>query len=639
MTKAAPATATIAIRTLGPVDVQVKGGAPPPELLWRRPLALLIYLARSPRGTRTREHLVGLVWPDHPAKAALHSLSEALRTIRSSGGKHALTTQGDQVRLMPGTVDLDVDHFAKLVQAKRWADASGLVAGLFLDGFAVPGSSGIEDWLRLERERWTREGVDALVAHAHALLDAGAAEAALREARRAGELDPLSDAAARAMIRALALTGQQVDALQVYDRFAARVREAVGTAPDPDTTALAERVRRSRAPRAPAPHAPAPIRRPPLVGRTREMAGLLGVWERCRTTGRAAAVIVLGDAGTGKSRLADELAQRARLDGAAVAAARAVGADLEESWSGLLALADGGLLDAPGVAVAPPGAVGALAARLPAWAERFPGAPRKDPVPLGRGFRDVVRAACAEQPTVLLVDDAQWLDKESLLAIRALTRDLAKHPCLMILAATAHPARPELDDLRSRLGRDVPGTTVTLKGLAQTDLLALSRWALPTYDDTALDRVTRRIGTDSAGLPLLAVELLDAVAAGLDLGHVGGAWPEPLRTLDQTMPGDFPDAVVGAIRVNFRRLPVAARSVLEALATLGDRVPAATLGRATALGADALHAALDELEWQRWITADARGYAFVARVVGTIVGRDMVTPGQAGRLRARAAGQ
>ena len=635
-----PERTAIVIRTLGPLEVQVKGGPPPPELLWRRPLALLVYLARSPRGARTREHLVGLVWPDHPAPKALHSLSEALRIIRKSGGKQILTTSGNQVRLAAGAVDLDVDRFTGLAHAKRWGDASALVAGQFLDGFAVPGSSGLEDWLRLEREHWTREGVTALVNHAQLLLDAGTPDVALREARRAAELDPLSDAAARLTIRALALTGQQADALQAYDRFAARVAEAVGAGPDPDTTALAARVRRARAPRAlraTTPAKPASARRPPLVGRTRELGQVLAAWERCRSTSRATAVIILGDAGTGKTRLADEVTERARLDGAVVAAARAVGGDLEEAWSGLLALADGGLIDAPGVPVAPPAAVGALAARLPSWAERFPGA-AASATPPGRAFRDVVRAACAEQPVVLLLDDAQWLDRESLQALHALPRDLAKHPVFVVWTATAYPARAELDDLRSHVGRDVPGVALSLRPLAHDDVLALARWALPAYDAPALERVTRRVATDSASLPLLAVELLDAVAAGLDLGHVGGAWPEPLRTLEQTMPGDFPDAVVGAIRVNFRRLPPDGRSVLEALAALGNRVPTATLGRATGLTQDALHAALDELEWLRWVTSDARGYTFVARVVGTIVGRDMVTPGQRARLRERAAG-
>lgn len=88
-----------------------------------------------------------------------------------------------------------------------------------------------------------------------------------------------------------------------------------------------------------------------------------------------------------------------------------------------------------------------------------------------------------------------------------------------------------------------------------------------------------RVAIDSGRLPLLAVELLHAVASGLDLERLSPDWPQPLRTLDQTLPGDLPEAAVGAIRVGFRRLSKPAQEVLLAAAVLGDRVPASRLGR------------------------------------------------------------
>src|SRR3989442_15981520 len=73
-------------RVLGPARVTVDGADAPPELLWRKHLALLVYLARSPRKSRTREHLVGLLWRDRDEKQARHSLSEALRVLRRGVG-------------------------------------------------------------------------------------------------------------------------------------------------------------------------------------------------------------------------------------------------------------------------------------------------------------------------------------------------------------------------------------------------------------------------------------------------------------------------------------------------------------------------------------------------------------------------
>src|ERR1700675_329311 len=77
----------IVCRTLGPVRVTVDGAPAPPELLWRKHLALLVYLARSPHHSRSREHLIGLLWGDRGEVAARHSLSEALRVIRRCAGQ------------------------------------------------------------------------------------------------------------------------------------------------------------------------------------------------------------------------------------------------------------------------------------------------------------------------------------------------------------------------------------------------------------------------------------------------------------------------------------------------------------------------------------------------------------------------
>jgi predicted ATPase len=171
-----------------------------------------------------------------------------------------------------------------------------------------------------------------------------------------------------------------------------------------------------------------------------------------------------------------------------------------------------------------------------------------------------------------------------------------------------------------------------LTGLHSTDLRTLARRMLPGFTDVEIERVVRRVAIDSAGLPLLAVELLRAVALGLDLRGTTGAWPEPYKTLDQTMPGDLPDTVVAAIRVGFRRLSAGAQKVLAAASVLGDRVQLELLAGVLTVPAEQVAAALDELEWHRWMAYDSRGYTFVARVVQKVIARDMLTPGQRQRV-------
>jgi DNA-binding SARP family transcriptional activator len=627
----------ISCRVLGPVEVVVDGGPAPAELLWRKNLALLVYLARSPKRTRSRDHLVGLLWGEKPEAAARHSLNEAIRALRKHGGAESLESEGDQIRLSPEAVDLDVDRLEDLLEGEDWRGAARLVAGEFMEGFSVPGCSEFEDWLYAERVGLRQRSVDALVNLAEQLTDGGEIREATAVAQRALALDATSETAAAAAMRAMAIAGERATALALYDAFVARLDEEIGIEPDEEIRALAERVRLERTwklPEAVAGRAEegAESRRVPLVGRESELAMLLGAWGACRDAGRAGLGVIEGDAGTGRTRLAEELLARVRLAGAAVTTARAVEADAQEAWSGVLALARGIDLDAPGLKAASPAAVAAFAARLPEWGARFGSTNGGGDVTPGRALAEVVRAVATEQPAFLFVDDAQWLDRDSLLALGTLLRDSERAPVFLLVAIASYPERAELEELRAHIGRELEGVALRLGPLSVEALRALARWALPSYDEVALDRVARRVATDSAGLPLLAVELLHAVALGLDLGSATGAWPEPLRTLDQTLPGDLPDAVGAAVRVGFRRLSHEAQTTLAAASVLGERVDPSALGRATALDLETLGAALDELEWQRWLAADSRGYSFVARIVRDVVARDMLTAGQRQRI-------
>jgi hypothetical protein len=541
------------------------------------------------------------------------------------------------VRLAPGALQLDLERLETHAGREEWREAAELVAGEFLEGFTVPGSSEFEEWLAAERAVWRRRSVEVLSRCAETLLRDGQAPEAVRLARRAAGLDPRSEPGVRTLMRAYALGGERTAALQYYDEFVRRLRLELGTEPEAETASLAELIRRERGTRPASADGQAAEAEPrlPLAGREHELRKLLDAGAACRTSRRAAALVLEGDAGMGKTRLLEELLARLRLEGWAVAAVRAVEADRDQPWSGLRTLARGGLLDARGLAGAPGSALAALAAELPEWLERFPGAAGQAPLPPGRALGELLRVALEEQPVVLAVDGLDCLDRESLLALIAALRDLASAPLLVV--GTVVPRRPVegWDELRARLGRDLDGAAVTLGPLDMATLEALARRMLPGFTEAEIDRVARRVAADSAGVPLLAVELLRAVALGMDLGATSGAWPEPFKTLDQTLPGDLPDAVVAAIRVGFRRLSPDARQVLAAASILDPRVTPELLARGTGLSAGETVTALDELEWHRWMVSEPRGYSFVARVVRQVIARDMLTPGQRRRILER----
>jgi hypothetical protein len=140
----------------------------------------------------------------------------------------------------------------------------------------------------------------------------------------------------------------------------------------------------------------------------------------------------------------------------------------------------------------------------------------------------------------------------------------------------------------------------------------------PGHAPDALARVTRRLASDTAGIPLLAIELLHAITLGLEPDDSGVVWPAPARTLSQTLPADLPDSVVAAVRVGFRGLTPAAQKVLAGMTVLPERATEEHLGRAVELPLDEARRALDELEWRAVSCATSSG---CARHVGRVAQR------------------
>lgn len=627
----------ITLSTLGPVEVKVDGDAAGRELLWRKNLALLLYLARSPDRRRSREHLVGLLWGEKPDSRARHSLNEALRVLRTGGADDLLESVGDQVVLKADSVSLDVDELEGHVAAERWADAVGLVRGHWMEGFAVPGCSDFEDWLAAERSHWAAVATSAMQSHGAALLARGDDGAAQQVARRALQLDPFSDGAIRLLMEAAALRGERASALNLYEEFTKRLEAELGIEPEPDTAALAERVQAERTWTLPeeTPREEVWARRTSLVGRERELETMVSAMRDSMVRREPAVIVCHGESGSGKSRLAEEAVARARLEGAVVAHVRAVASDAATDWSALLGLAEGGLLGAEGAAVATPEALAAMLAQTgwqdPALSDHAAGA---SPRPMPKAFTELAAAVSELRPLVLWIDSAEHLDAATAQVLPGIVRDLAGEPTTLLLTLQDYPRNPHVDELRSRIGRDLAGAAIGLGPLDEEAIEVLTRAMIPDIEEADAKRLARRIQADSAGLPLFAVDLLNGVRLGLEV-HDQPSWPQPFHTMDQTYPGDLPDTVSSAIRIGFRRLTEPAQRVLAAVSVLEDRARPDEIASLTGLEPSIVAGALDELEWHRWLSADAYGYTFVARIVRDVIARDMLTPGQRQRLRER----
>lgn len=612
----------IELDVLGPPRVRLDGSDPPQELLWRKHLALLVYLTRSSRA-RTRDHLVGLLWPDKEESKARHSLNEALRVIRRVMGE-ALRTDGDNVQITPGAIRADVDDPTSISHP-----------GVFLDGFTVPDAPAFEDWMAAERENLRARILDQLMDKSDRCLADGHLTTGRQFAEKALGIESLHEPAARALMTAYALEGKRPLALKAYQRFRDQLERELDMVPSTATEELAERIRTEPlVPGARASEAAADDVIPVIGTGRLALATCVDVW-RHTLAGNPAMIVLRGDPGTGKTRVADELAARARLDGAVVAFARALdGESANGIWSAMLK----GGLDVPELAGAAPQVLAALAEVEPDIHVKFPAVKQTRPSSnAGEPFSQAVAAIAEVRPVLLVLDDAFKAEQPALEALGSIVQRAGGVPICVLLTVLSVPS-VSTDSMCQRLGRDIPGELVVTGSFMESHVAELVSWAFPDYDEQASERLTRRVLADTAGNPFLAVELVRAVKAGLEIAENkhGKPWPEKARTLDQTMPGDLPQTVAASLRMRFRGLAEHGQELLAAVAVLGGNEPTENLARAGEMSTREAERALDMLEWQRWLVADARGYSFVTGLAKEVVLSDMVTKGKKRRILERA---
>src|SRR3954454_23613972 len=261
----------------------------------RRAWARLAWLAVNPGG-HARAEIAARFWPDvldSSARASLRSAVWALRRgLGPAAGPHLLAGR-DELGLLD--VEVDARAFAALLEADRLAEA--VAVG---DGELLPGCD--DDWAAEARAAHRERLAGAVEGLAVGAAGAGGAEAGIAWTRRQTALDALDEDAHRRLMRRLAAAGEPAAAAGEYRRLRDRLRRELGVAPSLATRRLAERLREDAALEAESP----PSARPPLIGRERELRALLAAWDRAHS-GAGGAVVIAGEAGIGKTRLATEV--------------------------------------------------------------------------------------------------------------------------------------------------------------------------------------------------------------------------------------------------------------------------------------------------------------------------------------------
>jgi DNA-binding SARP family transcriptional activator len=518
------------LRTLGTIELTAAEGPLLPG--HRKTLGLLAFLARRSPRAFPRAELAALLWGERDEARGRQSLRHAISQIRGAIGDVLESHQSD-VRIRPGAVELDVVAFEEAVGRHFPEEAAALWGGDFLPGADDLGGGEWRAWLEAEREALRRKAGSVFrQLSEHAAAD-GQPATAEEWARRWVESMPWDDEAV-----------QRLAAMQLHAERAGRAHRAARMGPG----------RRG-------------LLSPALVGREDVLGRLAGEWRGVRE-GAAAVVVVQGEDGLGKSRLAHDFARDVRRGSspALVLEARAYSSEQGRDW-GTLALLVRQMAGGKGLPAVRPSALAALAGLAPEIRDRLPGLPAGPGVSLEAAFPEAIRVLAEEQPILLLLDDAPLADAATLQAIVGLLHERPPRVLVLLTGRTWTMAEsPLAADLRQG-AYDV--VTISLPPLDAGGVEALIESMAPIAAG-ARTELASALRVPTGGVPGHLVEVIARLAEeGVLAPDDSGRWQLARPLADATL---SPPSVREATVERLRRLDPAPRAVLEAAAVAGPVV-------------------------------------------------------------------
>ena len=615
----AAGAARLELILFGPPQVLHDGAAV--ALPVRKTLALLAYLAIE--GRTPRHRLADLLWPDLDESASRRNLRRVLHRLRAAGLGDAIVSDDDHVEL--GDVVSDLAAFDRALAAGRDEVAESLARRPLLDGLEVDDAPAFVEWLQRRRDQVAKAWRAAATRRAAACEASGDLAEAIALHERLLDAEPLREETWRDLMRLHDARGNRGIALALYARCQALLRDELHLDPLPQTLRLAERIAargelpaEAAAERAAA--APFDARSIPFVARDRELAALAAHPE--------AVVLIEGDAGVGKSRLAAEAwARRARERGVAAEAPLRVRFAEMSSSTPFHAVADA--LRAPGVAARLPdlGRVwrADLARLLPEWGEAGAGAaaatgsaPAEARARLLEALAQALAVGSGGSQMVVF-DDVQWADASSVELMVHLAHRHAQAPTVLPrVLATARTAELALN----------PAAAPAVVALAAEG--ALARLTLAPFDEWSMLQLVQRLsGRDggvrfaarlndaTGGNPFFALETMRAL---IESGELQADPEQGWSTRYDETTTDYaelplPASVIEAVRSRVARLGPAAVRLVETAALAEDGSTLAELQGATALSDWEALEGIERAMAAHVVAREGDGYRFVHDLV------------------------
>jgi len=590
----------------------------PLELDTRKAVALAAYLALTP-AAHERDELAAFFYPDADASRARAALRRTLSTLKSALGENILDIERETIGLNLEKIRVDVLEFRALAQKNDFdslARAAELYQGDFLAGFTLRDSPAFDEWQFFETESLRKQFASVLEQLVARETEQRAYKRAIEHARRWLALDALHEPARRALMLLYARDGQRAAALRQYHECVRQLDTELGVAPLPETTELYREIQENklttderRQTTDGRPHVemalPSAARRPPsdfpLVGRARELETLLNTYAQValgRPSSAAGRLIVIeGEAGIGKTRLAQEFLERATNQGATILTARAYAEQRALAYAPFAQALRAALNEPPSAKrlekIPPP--LRAEAARLVPELAPNVALAALDTLGAPARFFDAVTQVILtllqnSAPGIFFCDDAQWLDIASLDLLAFLVRRLKNSPFCILLTWRSqeipnhHPIRRlYADELRQERAQ-----LVSLTRLAHADAQTLVNVA--TQRGAPIDAaLAARLYDESEGQPFFLVESLK--------------WIEREKQLPED---GLPATVRELLHSRLAPLSETARQLISAASVIGRSFDFEILDAVSGRTEQETIAGLEELEAQGLMVETAR---------------------------------
>ncbi len=445
-----------------------------------------------------------------------------------------------------------------------------------------------DDWILPLREGLHQDVMAALDQLVTVLENQRAYSEGIRYAQRLLSFDPLEEKSYQRLMRLRAADGDRAGALKVYQNCTEILERELGVEPSAETVALYDRLRQAKSTLVP-PHA-SPHTKPahtklPLIGRQVEWQTLRDAWQQA-VRGQARFVTIAGDAGIGKTRLAEELLVWAEQQGIAAVRTRSYQAQGALAYAPIAELLQAERIHRR-VQLLNENRLTQVARLLPKLLEEHPNLPPPQPMTESwqrqQFFDALAHAVLADgQPLVLLFDDLQWADGETLTWLHFLLRAAATAPLLLVGTIRTgeiesdHPLPALLNSLR----RDDLLTEIILSPLNAEEVQALAQ----SLQDTALgDEQVAQLYADTEGNPLFVVE---SVRARCETASA--------QTADTNQSG-LPPKIYSVIRARLTQLSPETQTLVNLAAVIGRSFTYDVLMGASTMGEEEVVDALDEL--------------------------------------------